>query len=133
MAELITSIDIDAPPEVVFAHLVTPEGMLAWMGQHVELDATPGGVFAVDIDGNPIRGEYLEVDPPHAVAISWGVLGNELLPAGSSRVEFRLTPIATGTRLDLTHTGLPTELQADHVTGWAHHLSLLALAATSTG
>lgn len=132
MPEFATSIDIEAPPEVVFAHLVTPEGMLAWMGQHAELDATPGGIFAVDIDGNLIRGEYLEVDPPHAVVISWGVLGSELLPAGSSRVEFRLTPIAAGTRLDLTHTGLPADEQPKHAVGWAHHLALLAQAAVPT-
>ena len=132
MAEFATSIEIEAPPEVVFAHLVTSEGMLAWMGQHAVLDARPGGVFAVDIEGNPIRGEYLEVDPPHAVVISWGVLGNELLPAGSSRVEFRLTPIAAGTRLDLTHTGLPAVEQPKHAAGWAHYLARLAGAASST-
>jgi uncharacterized protein YndB with AHSA1/START domain len=124
-----TSIDIEAPPEVVFAHLVTPEGMLAWMGQHAELDATPGGVFAVDIDGNPVRGEYLEVDPPHSVVVSWGVLGSELLPPGSSRVEFRLTAIAAGTRLDLIHTGLPAVEQPKHAEGWAHFLAQLAHAA----
>ena len=132
MPDLTTSIDIEAPPEVVFAHLVTPEGMLAWMGQHAELDARPGGVFAVDIEGTPVRGEYLEVDPPHVVVVSWGVPGNEVLPAGSSRVEFRLTPIATGTRLDLTHTDLPAAEQPKHATGWAHFLPRLANAATLT-
>ncbi len=132
MPDFATSIDIEAPPEVVFAHLVTAEGMLAWMGQHAEIDATPGGVFAVDIDGNPIRGEYLEVDPPHAVVITWGVLGNEVLPAGSSRVEFRLTPIAEGTRLDLLHTGLPADEQPKHAEGWAYYLTRLVNAATST-
>jgi uncharacterized protein YndB with AHSA1/START domain len=132
VADLTTSIDIEAPPEVVFAHLVTPEGMVAWMGQHAELDPTPGGVFAVDIDGTPVRGEYVEVDPPHTVVVSWGVLGNDLLPAGSSRVEFRLTPIATGTRLDLTHSGLPAAEQPPHALGWAHCLSRLAQAATAT-
>jgi uncharacterized protein YndB with AHSA1/START domain len=132
VADFATSIDIEAPPEVVFAHLVTPEGMLAWMGQSAELDATPGGVFAVDIGGNPIRGEYLEVDPPHSVVITWGVLGSELLPAGSSRVEFRLTPIAAGTRLVLTHTGLPAVEQPKHAVGWAELLTRLAHAATST-
>jgi uncharacterized protein YndB with AHSA1/START domain len=131
--EFATSVDIEAPPEIVFAHLVTPEGMLAWMGQQAELDARPGGVFAVDIDGNPIRGEYLEVDPPHAVVFTWGVLGSELLPAGSSRVEFRLTPIAVGTRLDLTHTGLPADEQPKHALGWAACLTRLAQAATITG
>jgi uncharacterized protein YndB with AHSA1/START domain len=130
--EFATSIDIDAPPEVVFAHLVTPEGMIAWMGQHAELDATPGGVFAVDIDGTPIRGEYVVVDPPHAVVISWGVLGNEVLPAGASRVEFRLTPIAAGTRLDLTHSGLPASEQPSHALGWAQCLTRLAHAASLT-
>ncbi len=72
MPDFVTSIDIEAPPEIVFAHLVTPDGMLAWIGQRVELDPTPGGVFSVDIDGNPIRGEYLEVDPPRVVVVSWG-------------------------------------------------------------
>jgi uncharacterized protein YndB with AHSA1/START domain len=130
--EFATSIDIEAPPEIVFAHLVTPEGILAWLGQHAELDATPGGVFAVDIDGNPVRGEYLEIDPPHSVVISWGVLGSDALPAGSSRVEFRLTPIATGTRLDLTHTGLPADEQAKHAVGWPYYLARLGHHLSST-
>jgi uncharacterized protein YndB with AHSA1/START domain len=129
VAEFATSIDIEAPPEVVFAHLVTPEGIVTWLGQHAELDATPGGAFAVDIEGTPVRGEYLEVDPPHLVVVSWGVPGNESLPAGSSRVEFRLTPIAAGTRLDLTHTDLPAAEVAPHAEGWGHCLSRLVQAA----
>ncbi|HEX2578213.1 MAG TPA: SRPBCC domain-containing protein [Aquihabitans sp.] len=126
--ELTTSIDIEAPPEVVFSHLVTPEGMVAWMGQSAELDARPGGTFSVDIDGNPIRGEFVEVDPPHVVVVTWGLLGSEVLPAGSTRVEFRLTPIAGGTRVDLTHSGLPEGQRPPHEEGWAHHLRLLAAA-----
>jgi uncharacterized protein YndB with AHSA1/START domain len=133
VTDFATSIDIDAPPEVVFAHLVTPDGMLAWMGQHADLDARPGGVFAVDIDGTPVRSEYLEVDPPHAVVVSWGVPGNDLLPAGASRVEFRLTPIARGTRLDLTHSGLPAVEQPKHAAGWAHFLDRLVEATAPTG
>jgi uncharacterized protein YndB with AHSA1/START domain len=133
VADYSTSIDIEAPPDVVFAHLVTRDGMLAWMGSHAELDPTPGGVFVVDIDGNPVRGEYLEVDPPHAVVVSWGVLGNDVLPPGSSRVEFRLTAIASGTRLDLTHSGLPADEVAPHAAGWTHFLGQLAQVAAPTG
>jgi uncharacterized protein YndB with AHSA1/START domain len=82
MAEFSTSIDIEAPPEVVFAHLVTEELMVSWMGQHAKLQAIPGGEFAVDINGSLIRGEYLEVNPPHRVVISWGMAGAEDLPPG---------------------------------------------------
>jgi uncharacterized protein YndB with AHSA1/START domain len=131
VAEVVSSVDIEAPPEIVFAHLVTPEGLLAWLGQHAEIDAIPGGVFAVDIGGTPIRGEYVEVDPPSSVVITWGVLGNDVLPVGSSRVEFRLTPIASGTRLDLTHTGLPAVEQAKHAEGWGNLLPHLARVATA--
>jgi uncharacterized protein YndB with AHSA1/START domain len=127
-----TSIDIEAPPEIVFDHLVTPEGMLAWMGQHAELDPRPGGLFAVDINGNPVRGRYLEVDPPRTVVVTWGVAGSDVLPAGSSRVEFRLTAIAVGTRLDLTHTDLPAVEQPKHAAGWSHYLPQLAHAAAAT-
>lgn len=130
VADFATSIEIEAPPEIVFDHLVTSEGIVAWMGQHAEVDPTPGGIFAVDIGGNPIRGAYLEVDRPRRVVVSWGVAGNEVLPAGSSRVEFRLTPIPTGTRLDLTHTGLPNEQERiNHAEGWTNLLGVLAAAA----
>ena len=133
MAEFATSIDIEAPPEVVFAHLVTPEGMLAWMGQHAELDARPGGVFAVDIDGNP--------GPRRVPGGRSAPRGRRQLGrAGQRRAAGRLVtgrvppdPIAAGTRLDLTHTGLPADEQPPHAAGWAHCLARLAHAATSTG
>jgi uncharacterized protein YndB with AHSA1/START domain len=127
--EITLSIEIDAPPEIVFEHLVTRDGILAWIGQHGEIDATPGGAFSVDIDGNPIRGEYLALDPPHRVVVSWGVSGSDVLPPGSSQVEFRLTPTPTGTHVDLTHRGLPAEEQPKHVEGWTHFLGRLATAA----
>jgi uncharacterized protein YndB with AHSA1/START domain len=120
------TIDIEAPPEIVFDHLVTAEGLLAWMGQHAEIEATPGGIFAIDIDGNPIRGEYVTVEPPNLVVVTWGLLGNDHLPAGSSRVEFTLTPIATGTRLDFLHADLPADQVPPHESGWSHFIARLA-------
>lgn len=129
MADYSTSIDIEAPPEIVFAHLVTAEGMLAWMGQYADLNPTPGGGFVVDINGVPVRGEYLEVEPLRRVVVSWGMAGSAELPPGSSRVEFTLTATPGGTRLDLLHSGLPDVLADRHATGWAHFLSRLAVAA----
>lgn len=124
-----TSIDIDAPPATVFAHLTTVEGMLAWLGQHAELDARPGGTFAVDIDGSPIRGRFEKVEPPHRVVVSWGMAGSEDFPPGSSRVEFTLTEHDGGTRLDLVHSGLPEPRAARYRKGWDVFLARLRTAA----
>ncbi|WP_308466552.1 SRPBCC family protein [Rathayibacter soli] len=130
MAEFRTSIDIDATPETVFAYLVTPDGMLTWMGERAVLDAQPDGRFEVDIAGYPIRGRYLEVEPPHRVTVSWGIAGSDDLPPGCSRVTFALTAIASGTRVDLLHTDLPEQRAAGHAVGWHHFLDRLALAAS---
>lgn len=127
MAEFRDSIDIGAPPETVFEYLITNGGMTAWMGQYADLDPTPGGKFAVDIAGHPVRGEYLHVDPPSRVVMSWGFAGSEDLPAGASKVEFRLTPIGGGTRVDLRHSDLPDTEVRGHADGWANFLPRLAV------
>jgi uncharacterized protein YndB with AHSA1/START domain len=129
MPDFSTSIDIEAPPDLVFEHLTRAERMVSWMGQHARLEASPGGLFAVDVNGYLIRGEYLEVDPPNRVVVSWGMAGAQDLPPGSSRVEFTLTPTATGTSLRLTHSGLPDTRAKTHAAGWANYLSRLKVAA----
>ncbi|WP_375001946.1 SRPBCC domain-containing protein [Aeromicrobium sp. CTD01-1L150] len=127
MAEFRDSISIDASPETVFEYLITNEGMTAWMGQHADLDPTPGGRFAVDIAGHPVRGEYLHVDRPNRVVVSWGFARSAHLPAGASTVEFRLTPTSSGTRVDLCHRDLPDTEVRGHADGWANFLPRLAV------
>lgn len=128
MPDFHASIDIEAEPAVVFDYLVTPDGMTAWMGEYAVLEPWRGGRFDVDIVGSPIRGTYLEVDRPHRVVVSWGVAGSDDLPPGASRVSFELTEIAGGTRVDLTHSGLPDARLPGHRTGWAHFLPRLRAA-----
>lgn len=132
MAEFQDSIEIAATPETVFSYLTTDSGMTAWMGQYAELDPTPGGQFAVDIAGHAIRGEYLHVEFPSRVVVSWGMAGSATLPPGTSTVEFRLTPIASGTRVELTHANLPDTEVRGHADGWHHFLPRLAVAGTGT-
>lgn len=129
MAEYRTSIDIRARPETVFDFLVTEAGLTTWMGEHAVLRPEPGGTFAADIAGHPIRGVYLHVERPQRVVVSWGIAGSEALPAGSSTVEFVLTAVAGGTRVELTHTGLPDVDVPGHAQGWGHFLPRLAEAA----
>ena len=119
------SIDIAAPPEIVFEHLVTVDGMLAWMGEHAVLDPVPGGEFVVDIKGSPMRGRYLEVERPRRVVVSWGIAGTDAFPPGSSLVTFTLIPTDDGTRLELAHTGLPETRLPGHSRGWHHFLERL--------
>lgn len=125
MPDFRTSIDIEAPPDRVFDYLVTPEGMTTWMGEHAVLEPRVGGRFDVDIAGTPIRGEYLEVDRPRRVVVSWGVLGSDDLPPGASTVSFELRPIEGGTRVELTHRGLPDARLPGHRHGWEHFLPRL--------
>ena len=129
MAEYSTTIEIDAPPEIVFAYLVKPERMVAWMGERADLEPVPGGQFAVDVTGRPFRGKYLELDPPHRVVVSWGLAGSEAFPPGTSHVEFILSPTRGGTRLKLVHSNLPDAHARTHGLGWTHYLARLQQAA----
>jgi len=126
----ITEVDLPAPIEEVFRHLTDPAAMIRWMGQHATLEPAPGGSFEIDINGVPIRGQYLEVDPPKRVVVSWGVAGSTDLPPGSTQVEFTLIPTAVGTCLRLVHRNLPPDQAPIHGIGWNHFLDRLSQAAT---
>jgi uncharacterized protein YndB with AHSA1/START domain len=127
--EFATEVDLPAPPEEVFRHLTDPAAMIRWMGQHATLKPVPGGAFEVDINGVPVRGRYLEIDPPRRVLVSWGVAGNSDMPPGATEVEFTLTPTAAGTRLRLVHRGLSPGQEEVHAAGWQHFLARLTGAA----
>ncbi|HEY3057753.1 MAG TPA: SRPBCC domain-containing protein [Chloroflexota bacterium] len=129
MADFSTTINIDAPPDVVFEHLVVAERMVTWMGERAELNPVASGGFAVDIKGVQFRGEYLAVEPPHRVVVSWGIAGSSEFPPGSSQVEFTLAATSSGTSLRLVHTGVPDAHAAGHASGWRHYLARLGHAA----
>ncbi|MGH2910669.1 MAG: SRPBCC family protein, partial [Solirubrobacteraceae bacterium] len=98
-ADLITaSVHVQAPPNRVFEHFTSSAAMTRWMGQWAELVPVVGGRFAVDIEGVPVRGSYLELDPPRRLVISWGHAGSTRLPPGASPVAIPRTPEADGTR-----------------------------------
>jgi uncharacterized protein YndB with AHSA1/START domain len=124
-----TEVDLPAPVEEVFRHLTDPAAMVRWMGQHAVLKPVPGGAFEVDINGVPVRGQYVEIDPPRRVLVTWGVAGSSDMPPGTTEVEFTLTPTAAGTRLRLVHRGLSPGQEHVHAAGWEHFLARLTRAA----
>jgi len=130
-AEPVTAaIRIAAPPQRVFAYFTEPEAIVRWMGEYAVLDARPGGEFTVNVRGAPVRGRYLELDPPRRLLISWGYAGSDALPPGASIVEVRLTDDDGGTLVEVEHRDLPGPDVPGHAEGWGHYLARLAVSAT---
>jgi uncharacterized protein YndB with AHSA1/START domain len=124
------SIHVAADPDQVFEYFTRPDAIVRWMGDYAVLDPQPGGEFTLDINGVPVRGRYLELEPPRRLVISWGHAGSEQLPPGASTVEVTLTREGGGTTVSVVHRGLP-ELEArQHAMGWPHFLGRLSLAGT---
>ncbi|MCD0505010.1 SRPBCC family protein [Bordetella petrii] len=127
---------INAQPATVFEALTTPDGIACWWGPDdgpvlvAETDPRVGGRFRVRfrmLDGSEHEssGEYLRVEPPHHLAMSWRWQGDE--DSGESRVEIALRAIDTGTELTFTHAGLQDEeTRRGHEEGWGGALDKLA-------
>jgi len=133
-AEPITgTVHINATPERVFTYFTHADALVSWLGDYAVLDAVPGGEFTVDIRGVPVRGRYLEVEPPHRLLLSWGHAGSTRLPPGASLVEVRLAPSGDGTTVTITHRGLPEPEASAHREGWRYFLSRLSGLAGEAG
>jgi uncharacterized protein YndB with AHSA1/START domain len=122
------SVHIAARPERVFDYFTRAESIVRWMGDYAVLDPRPGGEFTLDINGVPVRGQYLEVEAPRRLLISWGHAGSERLPPGSSTLEITLTPEDDGTTVRIVHDGLPEPEARQHALGWSHFLDRLVVA-----
>ena len=120
-----TSVRIAASPEVVFPYFTDPRLMVSWIGERVELDARPGGKFALDFSGVAARGSYVAVEPPHRVVFTWGIPEDAAMPPGSSTVEVVLVADGDDTIVHLTHRDLPEDREASHLEGWQGCLAAL--------
>jgi uncharacterized protein YndB with AHSA1/START domain len=123
------SVFVAAPPERVYEYFTQPAAIVRWMGDYALLEPEPNGRFTVDIRGTPVRGHYLELEPPHRLLISWGYAGSEQVPPDASTVEVRLIAENDGTRVELEHRDLPDQETARHLSGWTHYLARLNIAA----
>ncbi|GAB1578758.1 SRPBCC domain-containing protein [Bordetella petrii] len=126
---------INAQPATVFEALTTPEGISHWWGPDdgpvllAETDVRVGGRFRVRfrmLDGSEHEssGEYLRVEPPHHLEMSWRWSDDAEGP--DSRVVVALRAIDSGTELTFTHDGLRDEATArSHESGWGGALDKL--------
>jgi uncharacterized protein YndB with AHSA1/START domain len=125
---ILASVQVDAPPEQVYEYFTQPEAIVRWMGEYALLEPKPNGRFTIDVQGAPIRGRFLELNPPHRLLITWGYAGSDRLPPGASTVEIRLIAEGGGTRVELEHHDLPPEEVSGHTRGWEHYLARLTIA-----
>jgi uncharacterized protein YndB with AHSA1/START domain len=120
--------------QAVFDAWIDPTGFPAWflpgssMGVSAEIDARVGGKFKIVMktpDNELVHdGEYLEIDRPSRLVFTWISPGTQ---GEVSKVTVSLTGTLSGTRLDLTHEGLPTaESIENHTNGWDRILEKLA-------
>jgi uncharacterized protein YndB with AHSA1/START domain len=118
---------LPASPEDVFDFLTDAARYTKWMGRAAELDPKPGGIYRVEMSEDAVAlGEYVEVDPPSRIVFSFGWVGDENVPPGSTTVEVALEPDGDGTVLRLRHTGLPDDASAVlHTGGWEMYLDRL--------
>jgi uncharacterized protein YndB with AHSA1/START domain len=136
MTSLTIKRTIAARAAIVFDALTTPEGISYWFGPDAgpvlvaETDLRVGGRFRVrfrKLDGteHESAGEYLEVEPPRRLAMSWRWTGGGGDP-NVSRLEITLRPIDEGVELTLVHSGLASDASARaHEEGWSAALDKL--------
>lgn len=116
---------VNAPKQRVFDALTQPELMNQWMygmdegRAEVENDLRPGGKYILkmirpdDSLAYAPHGEYLEIDPPHRISMTWSSEGF----IDHSVLSFELTEVESGTKITLRHE-LPNFTVADHREGW---------------
>lgn len=135
-------VHIDAPPDVVWAALTSPEPRPEIMfGARTVTDWQPGSPISWrgEWDGRDFEdtGTVLVADVPHHLRVThWSPLSGEPdEPANRHTLDYRLTAAEGGTDVTLTQDNNPTAEAADHSTGmWRTMLEgLKAVAERSTG
>ena len=121
---------IAASPRVVYGYLTESSKWSRWQGEEARIEAHPGGMFLMKMpDGATARGEFVELVPNRRVVFTWGWVDHPGVPPGSSTVEIEIATHDLGSKVTITHRGLPADEIELHSLGWNHHLPRLAAAA----
>jgi uncharacterized protein YndB with AHSA1/START domain len=136
---------IDAPPNEVFAALVSAEARTVWLppagmsGRFDWFDARPGGGYTLTLtyDDEATRGKSAEntdvvevrftaVDEPRQLVEEADFVSDDPNLAGTMTMSWSLEPVDRGTLVTITATDVPDGISSeDHVTAFASTLSNL--------
>jgi uncharacterized protein YndB with AHSA1/START domain len=126
---ILATVTIAAPPERIFRALTDPKELPRWWGaddlyrttSHAS-DLRKGGAWRSEgkgADGTPfaVSGEYLDVDPPHRLVMTWQP---DWDGGNVTTVTYLLEPVEGGTKLTLRHDGFGARADScrSHANGW---------------
>ena len=122
-----SSVDLPVTPDEAFALVTEPDRLRRWSTVCAAVDLRAGGSYRWQVTPSHAAGGTIrEVEPGRRVVFGWGWLGDDALPPDTSTVTVTVEPVETGSRVTLTHDGLPTQEQVDsHAEGWDHYLERL--------
>jgi uncharacterized protein YndB with AHSA1/START domain len=127
---------IKAPQGIVFDAVTTADGIANWWGPDAgpvllsESDPRVGGKYRLrfrklDDTEHECSGEFMVVDPPRRVVLTWRWLEGGA-DAGVSQVEIVLRAVGDVTELTFTHSRLQDETaRGSHEGGWIGALDKL--------
>jgi uncharacterized protein YndB with AHSA1/START domain len=138
---------IAAPLERVYAALVDPEALVAWLppdgmrGRFERFDARPGGSYRMVLtyadasatagkatpDSDVVEGRFVEIVPDARVVQSVDFVSDDPAYAGTMTMTWEVTAVDGGTRVDIRADDVPDGISAeDHAAGLASSLTNLA-------
>jgi uncharacterized protein YndB with AHSA1/START domain len=105
MPQVVRSIEIQAPPSIVWRWLDTEEALRRWLSPSLKIDLRVGGAYSLlgPDEKTRISGTVLELVPEGGLVLSWlEEEGDWVHPA---RLVITLAPTPAGTQVTLTHDG----------------------------
>ncbi|MGZ4317965.1 MAG: SRPBCC family protein [Gaiellaceae bacterium] len=138
---------IAAPPEHVYAALVNPEALTAWLppagmtGRFERFDARPGGSYRLvltyaDASGSPgkataatdiVDSRFIDLVRGVRVVQAVDFVSDDPTYAGTMTMTWEVTEVDGGTRVDIVAENVPDGIAAkDHAAGLASSLMNLA-------
>jgi uncharacterized protein YndB with AHSA1/START domain len=138
---------IAAPPDRVYAALIDPEALTAWLppdgmsGRFEQFDARPGGSYRLVLtyadastargkstaDSDVVEAHFVDVVPGVRVVQAVHFISDDPAHAGTMTMTWEVTAADAGTRVDIRADNVPVGISAeDHAAGLASSLANLA-------
>ena len=139
--------EIAAPPDRVFAALVDPDALAAWLpppgmsGRFERFDARPGGSYRMVLtyadastgpgkttaDSDIVEARFIDIVPGVRVVQAVTFVADDPDLAGTMTMTWEVTATDDGTRVDIRADQVPAGISAeDHAAGLASSLANLA-------